>query len=362
MTLACIGPFTGAPTGRLVATRETTAAFEAAGLVVDRFDVGRGVPPRPFRKPLRWAAAVLRLLLRPPRMAYIAVEARWGVLYNIPLAFVLRARGVRKIVLHHHGPWYIEQRDERFVRLFRATGTNALHVVQCEALGSALRRNYPEVKTVLALTNASWLPMPDDCASRTATEPVLTLGHLSNLSKDKGTPVVLEAFEAAKAAGLPVRLLLAGPAEPDVASLIDRCLERHAGDARYMGAVSGQGKAEFFGSLDVFLLPSRFETEGIVLLEALAAGVPVIASDRGCIRRNVGAAGVVVADHESFAARTIEYVSALVQSRDLAPRRVAARSRALELKAEGLSQMGALVSVLRAASTRDRAKSRTSVT
>jgi glycosyltransferase involved in cell wall biosynthesis len=48
-------------------------------------------------------------------------------------------------------------------------------------------------------------------------------------------------------------------------------------DARFHGALSGQALARAFASADVFVFPSRTDTFGLVLLEALASGTPVAA-------------------------------------------------------------------------------------
>ena len=60
----------------------------------------------------------------------------------------------------------------------------------------------------------------------------------------------------------------------------------------------------FFSDIDAFLFPTKYRHEswGIVLHEAMAAGVPVITYDRGCTRVVVGEhAGVVVDRDGEFA-------------------------------------------------------------
>jgi glycosyltransferase involved in cell wall biosynthesis len=60
-----------------------------------------------------------------------------------------------------------------------------------------------------------------------------------------------------------------GPARP--------ALARRFPDAIFLGARQGEALAEIYASADVFVFPSRTDTYGLVLLEALASGVPVAA-------------------------------------------------------------------------------------
>ena len=69
-----------------------------------------------------------------------------------------------------------------------------------------------------------------------------------------------------------------------------------------LGPVHGAAKARFFAMIDVFVFPTRYahEADPLVVWEALAAGRPVIAYARGCIREQVGDAGLLIEVHQSF--------------------------------------------------------------
>jgi glycosyltransferase involved in cell wall biosynthesis len=54
-------------------------------------------------------------------------------------------------------------------------------------------------------------------------------------------------------------------------------LEQKYPQAHFLGSRSGEALAEIYASADVFVFPSRTDTFGIVLIEALASGVPVAA-------------------------------------------------------------------------------------
>lgn len=54
-------------------------------------------------------------------------------------------------------------------------------------------------------------------------------------------------------------------------------LQRRYPDVHFLGALFGDRLAEIYASSDVFVFPSKTDTFGLVLLEALASGVPVAA-------------------------------------------------------------------------------------
>ena len=54
-------------------------------------------------------------------------------------------------------------------------------------------------------------------------------------------------------------------------------LEARYRDVRFVGVKTGEELAQYYSAADVFVFPSRTDTFGLVLLEALASGVPVAA-------------------------------------------------------------------------------------
>lgn len=58
---------------------------------------------------------------------------------------------------------------------------------------------------------------------------------------------------------------------------------------KFLGVVTGEEKIKLFTSSDVFVLPTYFYLEGqpVVILEAMAASLPVIATDRGSIKEMI---------------------------------------------------------------------------
>jgi phosphatidylinositol alpha-mannosyltransferase len=105
------------------------------------------------------------------------------------------------------------------------------------------------------------------------------LGFLGRFDEArKGLPVLLRAFEKLAPSRPGLRLLIAGPGDQDEVrrslppELVDRVV--------MLGLVSDDDKGRMLRSVDVYVAPNTGgESFGIVLLEAMAVGTPVLASD-----------------------------------------------------------------------------------
>jgi glycosyltransferase involved in cell wall biosynthesis len=75
-------------------------------------------------------------------------------------------------------------------------------------------------------------------------------------------------------------------------------LERAYPEARFLGPKSGEDLVHHYAASDVFVFPSRTDTFGLVILEALACGVPVAAYPVEGPRDVIGNAPVAVLDND----------------------------------------------------------------
>src|SRR5262245_42476374 len=114
---------------------------------------------------------------------------------------------------------------------------------------------------------------------------------VGRLSREKGLECLPAVSRRLSAAGVRHRLIIAGDG-PLGPWLRERCA-----DAMFTGFLGREAVAEVFASADLFVFPSRTDTAGNVVLEAQAAGLPVVVSDAGGPRENiaVGESGLVCA-------------------------------------------------------------------
>jgi len=106
---------------------------------------------------------------------------------------------------------------------------------------------------------------------------------LGGLKPRKNLPTLLETWAAVTARHPDARLLIAGggPLLGSLRALAES--RRLGGSVRFTGYVPEAEKADHFNLADVFVFPSAMEGFGLAVAEAMASGLPVVASDRGAI-------------------------------------------------------------------------------
>ena len=111
----------------------------------------------------------------------------------------------------------------------------------------------------------------------------------------QGPPVLLEAMRTVIRRHPGARLLIAGRGDPaEARELIGSDLLAHVA---LLGELSEEDKGAFLRSVDIYCAPNLLgESFGVVLIEALAAGAPIVASDLDAFARVLehGDAGVLV--------------------------------------------------------------------
>ncbi|MBZ0093868.1 MAG: glycosyltransferase [Sulfuricella sp.] len=110
-------------------------------------------------------------------------------------------------------------------------------------------------------------------------QPGKIVVSMGRLHKKKGFTLLIEAFGGLLSDFIDAVLLIAGEDDGERGSLENQ-IERLGlkGKVFLVGELKGQDKAEFLAGADMFVLPSYSENFGNVYLEAMAAGLPIVAS------------------------------------------------------------------------------------
>jgi len=116
----------------------------------------------------------------------------------------------------------------------------------------------------------------------------------------KGLAVLVEAYPEIRRNHPHIRLLIAGPGEP--AETLESLSPADRASVTVLGMVAPQDKASVLASGTIYVAPNTGgESFGIVLLEAMATGTPVVASDLEAFSRVLdnGRAGITFKNEDS---------------------------------------------------------------
>lgn len=252
------------------------------GIPVLRFDT-----LHPFPRTLRANSWASQPSLRKALASYIRAWGKPDVLHAhslFPAAyycdFLSKEYGIPFVYTEHRSLMHLPRskrslQEQRWVTE-RAAARIGVSRGHSEHLANRLEMHPQQWKTI-----ANVLPA---IAEHSFPQPHLdsscpfTIGHLSVLDPVKNVASLVRAFTNSFSKQDHVRLVIAGDGEDRVRlqEMVHNFGRSHQVD--FLGQLRRDEVAQFCASLDVFVLPSISESFGVVLMEALSQGTPVIAT------------------------------------------------------------------------------------
>jgi len=282
---------------------------------------------------VRTAARLLWLLAtRRPHLVYIPIsQTRLGYLRDsgyLLLAWLFR----RRIVVHLRGGDFgmFYGRGGRLLRAWIRWTLRRVHgvIVLGECLKPMFTPFVPEER-IHVVPNGEDFPEFDEVRRDYGARRAFHVAFLGNLIPVKGVDDLLRAVPDILARHPGTRFTFAGAwRDAEFRAWAERFVRERGlqGSVAFTGPVDRAGKAALLRDADLFVFPSTREGHPWVIVEALAAGLPVVSCDAGCIRESVvdGRNGILVPMRDPAAlARTVNGL--LAEPRRLAD--MAAESR-----------------------------------
>lgn len=192
-------------------------------------------------------------------------------------------------------------------------------VAVSEAVGRYLERQGAEV-AVVANGVAPPVPVPGARAELGLTAQDFAIGGVGRLDAQKGWDLLCAAAPRVRARVPEARFVVVGDG-PERDAL--------AGSADVHFAGYRERAAGMMPAFDVLAVPSRYEGFGLVAVEAMLSGVPVVAARAGALPEVVGDAGLLVAPDDAEAlADALVSLAERPQLREQLAERGAERARA----------------------------------
>jgi phosphatidylinositol alpha 1,6-mannosyltransferase len=160
-------------------------------------------------------------------------------------------------------------------------------------------------------------------ARRDRSDAEFVIGYVGRLTVEKNIHFLAELEKALIETGLTnFRFLVVGQGAEEA------WLKANLRNSEFTGVLKGEALARAYASMDVFAFPSRTDTYGNVVLEALASGVPAVVTNQGGPRYIVkeGETGFVARDDAEFVACVRRIAEHPEQAQAM---RIAARTQAM---------------------------------
>ncbi|HYY10997.1 MAG TPA: glycosyltransferase family 4 protein [Kineosporiaceae bacterium] len=235
---------------------------------------------------LRWAAdadlvhahlgedlAVLPIALAAARRHALPLV----VTVHTSVAHTLAVHGARSAVVKAVGGWW-ERRVEPAADAVLALTPRLAGVLTEQGVDAGRVHVVPSGVRPQLFDGAR--PLPPEFAARLAAVPRPRIGYVGRLHPQKSVDVVVRALPLLDA---DAHLVVAGegPDRPKLERLVDELGLRSR--VTFLGLVPHDDVPALLREVDVAVLPSRYEELGTAIVEAMACGVPVVASRTGGI-------------------------------------------------------------------------------
>ena len=216
--------------------------------------------------------------------------ARAAETYGLPLIFTHHT-------LYEHYTHYVPGDSPRMQRFAVALATQYTWlcdevIAPSESIRDLLRRREanPAISVVPSGVDTARFALGDGRAWRRRLgipDEAYVMGHLGRLAREKNLVFLAEALAEALVARPGAHALVVGEGEARRDIEVAMVARGVADRLHFTGRLQGQALIDAYHAMDVFAFASHSETQGMVVAEAMAAGLPVMALDAPGVREVV---------------------------------------------------------------------------
>jgi glycosyltransferase involved in cell wall biosynthesis len=225
---------------------------------------------------------LIQLLSFKPDLVYFTISSHKAFIRDLIYVFIIKTFSKASIVYHLHTKGI---REKSKLRLYRKLYWYAFKNVNVICLSPLLKSDFDflPIKSIKYVGNAIDLKIDKEII-RDETSCVHIL-FFSNFILSKGILDLLDALEILNNRNIKFTCdLTGGELDLTVADLVKEVKQRNlASCVNITLAKSGKEKLEAFKNADIFVHPTREDVWGLVILEAMEASLPVVATIEGAI-------------------------------------------------------------------------------
>ena len=257
----------------------------------------------------QWLRLLYRLLTGRPDIVYLVPSQTTVGFIRDSLFIWPAAMSGARIVLHLHGgalrAWY----ESRWAPMRAYVRTVLTTVSKMIVLGESLREAVAGLcppERVAVVPNGVDIPWEEPAHEFPCGTRPWRILHLNTLNRMKGTLVLLAAIPTVLRHRQDVAFVFAGSWSHDLhREVAEWYIRQHRLQpyVTFLGEVTGPAKDECLRDADLFVFPGiQQEGQPMVVLEAMAAGLPIVYTNQGCLRETVvhGECGLEVYTNDPY--------------------------------------------------------------
>lgn len=248
-------------------------------------DMGRFSLKKLFNAILIIFKLTLKVIFKKYNLVYFTLSPLGFAFYkDAILVTIIKLFSNTKIVIHLHGKGIKIAAQSKFKKHIYKFVFKNIEVIQLAELLQADIKNVFEGKPYI-LPNGIISTQTKNYA-QLKKENLVTFIYLSNLMKEKGVQLVLEATKKLQHLANHFQVYIVGPSADVTIQEVKQFLKENIiSNTKVIGPVYGDEKYEYLLASDVFLLPTFYRNEcfPLSILEAFQAGLAVISTENGAI-------------------------------------------------------------------------------
>ncbi len=258
------------------------------------------------------------------------LDLLWGFAHLLPLR--LPAAIHRLVTVHdltwHFYPATMKFHNRAFHFLFFRPSLREADVIITDSestardLGAVMRVDRSRIRIIPLGAASEYRPHdPSAAANYIASKFQVSNRYLSavgTIEPRKNLTTLIEAIADLRGQGILRHQLLVAGAAGWKNSTLDSAIRRHgltAEEITFLGYIPDEDMPLLYSGSELFVFPSLYEGFGLPLVEAMACGVPVIASNTSSVAEIVGDAGILVSPRD--ARGLAEAISRLIHDAEL---------------------------------------------
>ncbi|WP_323593465.1 glycosyltransferase [Aliarcobacter butzleri] len=193
--------------------------------------------------------------------------------------FLKNKYGINYIITEHSSSFVLDKISNKKIKLIQNVAANASKVTAVSSSFNKILEKYTESSIDLLPNIVDDFFFQKDLKNKMSED--FTFLHIASLDKNKNQELLIKSFEKIAKINDKIHLNIAGAG--NMRNILENLVKKIGieNQVSFLGLISQEKVRDEMMKSDCFVLTSNFETFGVVLIEALACGLPIISTKCG---------------------------------------------------------------------------------